>query len=37
VARYEDIVNNQMKDVVAKRGQGDISKLLRSGDIWEVR
>ena len=22
VARYEDIVNNQMKEVVAKRGQG---------------
>ncbi len=35
--RYEDIVNGQVKDVTAKRGAGDISELLRSGDTWEVR
>jgi 2-oxoglutarate ferredoxin oxidoreductase subunit beta len=37
VPRYEDIMANQVKDVVAKRGAGDIDKLLRSGDTWEVR
>ncbi len=38
VPRYEDIVSNQVKDVIAKRGAGDIdSTLLRSGDTWEVR
>ena len=35
--RYEDVVNNQIKDIVAKRGTGDISKLLHSGDTWVVR
>ena len=34
---YEDIMANQVKDVIAKRGAGDIDKLLRSGDTWEVR
>jgi len=28
---------NQIKDVISKRGAGDIDKLLRSGDTWEVR
>jgi 2-oxoglutarate ferredoxin oxidoreductase subunit beta len=37
VAPYEETVNNQIKDVIAKRGAGDINKLLRSGDTWEVR
>ena len=37
VARYEDTVVNQVKEVTAKRGAGDINKLLRSGDTWEVR
>ena len=37
VPRYEDIMNKQIKDVIAKRGPGDIAKLLRSGDTWEVR
>jgi 2-oxoglutarate ferredoxin oxidoreductase subunit beta len=37
VPRYEDIVNDQIKDITAKKGAGDISKLLRSGDTWEVR
>jgi hypothetical protein len=26
----------QVRDVTAKRGPGDIDKLLRSGDVWEV-
>ena len=37
VSRFEDNVNNQIRDVVAKRGAGDVDKLLRSGDTWEVR
>jgi 2-oxoglutarate/2-oxoacid ferredoxin oxidoreductase subunit beta len=37
IAQYEDTIANQIKDVTAKRGPGDISKLLRSGDTWEVR
>jgi 2-oxoglutarate ferredoxin oxidoreductase subunit beta len=35
--RYEDVVSQQIRDVIAKRGRGDLSKLLRSGDTWEVR
>jgi 2-oxoglutarate ferredoxin oxidoreductase subunit beta len=37
VPRYEDIVNDQLKEITAKKGPGDIAKLLRSGDTWEVR
>jgi 2-oxoglutarate ferredoxin oxidoreductase subunit beta len=35
--RYEDIMSKQIQDVIAKRGAGDLTKLLRSGDTWEVR
>jgi 2-oxoglutarate/2-oxoacid ferredoxin oxidoreductase subunit beta len=35
--RYEDLINDQIRDVQAKRGKGDLSKLLRAGDTWEVR
>ena len=37
VQRYEDIMANQVNDVTAKRGAGDLDKLLRSGDTWEVQ
>jgi 2-oxoglutarate ferredoxin oxidoreductase subunit beta len=37
VPRYEDLVNSQIKDVQAKRGKGDLEKMLRAGDTWEVR
>ena len=37
VPRYEDVMNQQIKDVIAKRGRGDLSKLLRAGDTWEVK
>ena len=37
VPRYEDTVVGQVKEITAKRGPGDIGKLLRSGDTWEVR
>jgi 2-oxoglutarate/2-oxoacid ferredoxin oxidoreductase subunit beta len=37
VPPYEDLINNQIAEVKAKRGKGDLSKLLRAGDTWEVR
>ncbi len=36
-SRYEDVIAAQVRDVVAKRGPGNIDKLLHSGDTWEVR
>jgi 2-oxoglutarate ferredoxin oxidoreductase subunit beta len=35
--RYEDLMNDQVRGVIAKKGKGDLGKLLRAGDIWEVR
>ena len=35
--RYEDIISAQIQEVQAKRGKGDVAKLLRAGDTWEVR
>ena len=29
-------MNAQVKDIVAKRGKGDIAKLLQAGDTWMV-
>ncbi|HXJ16911.1 MAG TPA: 2-oxoacid:ferredoxin oxidoreductase subunit beta [Candidatus Polarisedimenticolia bacterium] len=37
VPRYEDLITDQIRNVQAKRGKGDLSKLLRAGDIWEVK
>ena len=37
VPRYEDIVREQILEVQAKHGKGDLSKLLSSGDTWEVK
>ena len=34
---YERSMNDQLKQAVAKRGTGQITKLLQAGDIWEVR
>ena len=34
--RYEDVMSRQVQDVIAKRGPGDLAKLLHSGDTWEV-
>lgn len=33
---YEELFHRQMADVVAKRGEGDLDKLLASGDTWEI-
>ena len=35
--RYEDRIAEQILEVTAKRGQGDLGKLLRQGDTWEVK
>jgi 2-oxoglutarate ferredoxin oxidoreductase subunit beta len=35
--RYEDLTAQQIRDVIAKRGKGDLTKLLRGGDTWEVK
>ena len=35
--RYEDVVNDQVRDVIAKKGAGSLEKLLKTGDTWEVR
>ncbi len=37
VPPYEDLVTSQVREVQAKRGKGDLEKLLRAGDTWEVR
>jgi 2-oxoglutarate/2-oxoacid ferredoxin oxidoreductase subunit beta len=37
VPRYEDVVTDQIKDVIAKKGAGDLAKLLHAGDTWEVK
>jgi 2-oxoglutarate ferredoxin oxidoreductase subunit beta len=35
--RYEDVMNEQVQEVIAKKGPGDLASLLRSGDTWEVK
>jgi hypothetical protein len=30
-------MNEQVRAVIAKRGPGDLAKLLRAGDTWEVK
>jgi 2-oxoglutarate ferredoxin oxidoreductase subunit beta len=35
--RYEDRIAEQIQMVIAKRGKGDLAKLLRGGDTWEVK
>ena len=35
--RYEDLMNEQIQEVIKKRGRGDLNKLLRAGDTWEVK
>jgi len=35
--RYEDDARAQVDAVIAKRGRGDLEKLLRTGDVWEVK
>ena len=36
-AAYEDLVNSQVQQVIAQKGKGDLGKLLRGPETWEVR
>lgn len=33
---YEDVMAIQIEDVIAKRGKGDLDKLLRGNETWEI-
>ncbi len=35
--RYEDRIAEQIREVIAMRGKGDLAKLLLQGDTWEVK
>jgi 2-oxoglutarate/2-oxoacid ferredoxin oxidoreductase subunit beta len=37
VPRYEDLISEQIQQVQARRGKGNLDKLLNAGDTWEVR
>jgi 2-oxoglutarate/2-oxoacid ferredoxin oxidoreductase subunit beta len=37
IPRYEDLIQQQIRDVQAKKGVGDLAKLLRAGDTWELK
>jgi 2-oxoglutarate/2-oxoacid ferredoxin oxidoreductase subunit beta len=37
VPRYEDIIAEQIRNVQAVRGKGNLDELLHAGDTWEVR
>ncbi len=34
---YDDMVNRQIEDVIAKRGKGDLKKLIAGDSTWEVK
>ena len=34
---YEKQIADQLSAVAAKKGKGDLARLLRAGDTWEVR
>lgn len=34
---YEDAMNDQVQQVIAKNGKGELSALLQAGDTWKVR
>ena len=34
---YEASMNDQVRQVIAKKGKGDLASLLRAGDTWEVK
>ncbi|MBI1369418.1 MAG: 2-oxoacid:ferredoxin oxidoreductase subunit beta [Planctomycetes bacterium] len=34
---YEDLLEDQVKAAISARGEGDLKKLLYSGDTWEVK
>jgi hypothetical protein len=36
MSTYESLLEQQVNDAIARRGRGDIEKLLGSGDTWTV-
>jgi len=34
---YEDLLLEQEEQVIAAKGKGDVSELLRSGETWTIR
>ena len=34
---YEAAMNDQVRQVIAKKGKGDLASLLRAGETWEVK
>jgi 2-oxoglutarate ferredoxin oxidoreductase subunit beta len=34
---YDDLMNQQIRDIVAKKGKGTLEKLIYSGDTWRVQ
>ena len=35
-ACYEDIMARQIEETIAKKGKGDLDKLLRGNEVWEI-
>ena len=35
--RYEAVATEQIEGVIARKGAGDLGRLLRAGDTWEVK
>jgi 2-oxoglutarate ferredoxin oxidoreductase subunit beta len=35
--QYEEGMNRQIREVIARKGRGDLAKLLQAGDTWEVK
>lgn len=34
---YEDVLNEQIATAIASKGEGDLDKLLRGRDVWEIQ
>jgi 2-oxoglutarate ferredoxin oxidoreductase subunit beta len=35
--RYEDVINEQVEEIIQKKGPGNLATLLSAGDTWEVK
>lgn len=33
---YEDIMNGQIEEAITKKGKGNLDKLLRGKEVWEI-
>jgi 2-oxoglutarate ferredoxin oxidoreductase subunit beta len=36
-AAYEDLVNEQVQQIISKKGKGDLGRLLRGPEPWEIK